>query len=383
MTVIPNRPLTHAPHANCGKLVLILKYLSHAISCYSKQCYSVISAGPPSHNLQHLTNALRYKKLRQKIVSQNKETDKAKEVPKCQETGTCQLYQSSHAVDGDINTCTRTAPFGTTTPDKWTWWYVDLEKVLSIYSIRIQFKDNGEQYVMRQRGRFAGFSLYVSNTTIKEDGYLCYKNGQELPTLDFSTTCVKYARYVIFYNERLDGTTYPTGYQTTIVFTELCEVTVTGCKDPGVYGYNCDLPCPNNCQELRCDIVNGTCLGCTAGWVGGFCNKSCPAGYYGLQCRSTCTGHCRDNLSCNQTTGQCDYGCDNGWTGIHCNTRNSFVVTLKMSETNKIHILTVVEFFKDKNDEISMHWQQEDVTEVVIQDIPGNSVIKVDVESVV
>ncbi|XP_056017449.1 multiple epidermal growth factor-like domains protein 6 [Ostrea edulis] len=256
-----------------------------------------------------------------KIVSQNKETDKAKEVPRCQETGTCQLFQSSHAVDGDINTCTRTAPFGTTTSDKWTWWYVDLEKVLSIFSIRIQFKDYGEQYVMRQRGRFSGFSLYVSNTTIKEDGYLCYKNGQELPTLDFSTTCVKHGRYVIFYNERLDGTTYPTGYETTLVFTELCEVSVTGCKDPGVYGYNCDLLCPNNCQESKCDIVNGTCLGCTAGWVRDFCNKSCPAGYYGLQCRSTCTGHCRDNLSCNHTTGQCDYGCDNGWTGIHCNTQ--------------------------------------------------------------
>ncbi|XP_056017470.1 receptor-type tyrosine-protein phosphatase epsilon-like [Ostrea edulis] len=199
-------------------------------------------------------------------------------------------------------------------PDKQTWWYVDLENVLSIYSIRIQFKDYGEQYgiVMRQRGRFAGFSLYVSNTTVKEDGYLCYKNGQELPTLDFNTTCVKHGRYVIFYNERLDGTE--------IVYTELCEVTVTGCKEFGVYGHDCNLPCPNNCQELRCDIVNGTCLGCTAGWVGEFCNKSCPAGYYGLWCRSKCTGHCRDNLSCNRTTGQCDYGCGNGWTGIHCNT---------------------------------------------------------------
>ncbi|XP_056019827.1 receptor-type tyrosine-protein phosphatase epsilon-like [Ostrea edulis] len=174
---------------------------------------------------------------------------------------------------------------------------------------------------MRQRGRFAGFSLYVSNTTIKEDGYLCYKNGQELPTLDFSTTCVKHGRYVIFYNERLDGTTYPTGYDPANAHTELCEVTVTGCKESGVYGYNCDLHCPNNCQELRCDIVHGTCLGCTAGWVGEFCNTSCPAGSYGLQCRFTCTGHCRDNVSCNHTTGQCDYGCGNGWTGTHCNTQ--------------------------------------------------------------
>ncbi|XP_056017463.1 multiple epidermal growth factor-like domains protein 11 [Ostrea edulis] len=165
--------------------------------------------------------------------------------------------------------------------------------------------------VTRQRGRAAGFSLYVSNTTIKEDGYLCYKNGQELPPLDFSTTCVKHGRYVIFYNERLGGITYPTGYETAAVHTELCEVTVTGCEESDVFGYNCDLPCPINCQESRCDIVNGTCLvGCTAGWVGYFCNKSCPAGYYGLQCNSTCIGHCRDNLSCNHTTGRCDYGCE-------------------------------------------------------------------------
>ncbi|XP_056019843.1 uncharacterized protein LOC130054335 [Ostrea edulis] len=271
------------------------------------------------------------------ILSQNKETDQAKEVPLCQNTGTCQQYNSSHAVDGNITMCTRTAPIGTSYPDKWTWWYVDLEKVLSIYSIRIQFKDYEEQYVKRQRGCFAGFSLYVSNTTKKEDGYLCHKNGQELPTLDLNTTCVKHGRYVIFYNERLGGTTYPTGYETSHIYTELCEVTVTGCKESGVYGYNCDLPCPNNCQELRCDIVNGTCLGCTAGWVGEFCNKSCPAGYYGLQCRSTCTGHCRDSLSCNHTTGQCDYGCGNGWTGMHCNRRNLFI-----SKTNQIHLLIVV-----------------------------------------
>jgi hypothetical protein len=81
---------------------------------------------------------------------------------------------------------------------------------------------------MRQRGRFAGFSLYVSNATRKEDGYRCYENGQELPPLDFSTTCVKHGRYVIFYNERHYGKTYPTGYQTYKVYTELCEVTVTG-----------------------------------------------------------------------------------------------------------------------------------------------------------
>lgn len=81
---------------------------------------------------------------------------------------------------------------------------------------------------MRQRGRFAGFSLYVSNTTDRHDGYLCYKDGQELPPLDFNTNCTTNGRYIIFYNERLVGTTYPVGYETSNVVTELCEVTVTG-----------------------------------------------------------------------------------------------------------------------------------------------------------
>lgn len=81
---------------------------------------------------------------------------------------------------------------------------------------------------MRQRGRFAGFSLYVSNTTDRHNGYLCYKNGRELPPLDFITDCIKYGRYVIFYNERLNGIQYPPGYEPASVATELCEVSVKG-----------------------------------------------------------------------------------------------------------------------------------------------------------
>lgn len=81
---------------------------------------------------------------------------------------------------------------------------------------------------MRQRGRFAGFSLYVSNSTERQSKDLCYKNGPELPSLDFNTNCTKYGRYIIFYNERLSETNYPEKYVTKNVVTELCEVTVTG-----------------------------------------------------------------------------------------------------------------------------------------------------------
>lgn len=84
----------------------------------------------------------------------------------------------------------------------------------------------GEEY--RQRGRFAGFSLYVSNTGEIERSTLCYKDGPQLPLLNFTTSCTEYGQYVIFYNERNDGVFYPKGYQFSTMYTELCEVIVKG-----------------------------------------------------------------------------------------------------------------------------------------------------------
>lgn len=81
---------------------------------------------------------------------------------------------------------------------------------------------------MRQRGRFAGFSVFVSKTGDLQGATLCYKNGPQLPPLDFTSICTKTGRYVIFYNERLDGVKYPDKYEVSTVSTELCEVTVEG-----------------------------------------------------------------------------------------------------------------------------------------------------------
>lgn len=91
--------------------------------------------------------------------------------------------------------------------------------------------------VDRQQGRLAGFSLYISNSDAKspEDikkSTLCYKDGPVLPPLNLTKICNEYGRYVIFYNERLDGIVYPKGYEATNVFTELCEVIVQGNPTP-------------------------------------------------------------------------------------------------------------------------------------------------------
>lgn len=85
----------------------------------------------------------------------------------------------------------------------------------------------------RQRGRFAGFSLYVSDTDVTaisdiKSSTLCYKDGPQLPPLNFTTTCTIHGRYVIFYNERLQNANYSVGYELANVYTELCEVKVQG-----------------------------------------------------------------------------------------------------------------------------------------------------------
>lgn len=85
----------------------------------------------------------------------------------------------------------------------------------------------------RQRGRLAGFSLSVSNIDVStntdiKSATTCYKDGPHLPAINFTTTCIKEGRYVIFYNERLNEVTYPGGYELSNDFTELCEVIVKG-----------------------------------------------------------------------------------------------------------------------------------------------------------
>lgn len=80
----------------------------------------------------------------------------------------------------------------------------------------------------RQKGRLAGFSLFVSNTGDVKSATLCYKGGPQLPPLNFTSICTETGRFVIFYNERLDRHSYPTGYEVYNVITELCEVTVQG-----------------------------------------------------------------------------------------------------------------------------------------------------------
>lgn len=118
----------------------------------------------------------------------------------------------------------------------------------------------------------------MSNTGVIQNSTLCYKDGPQLPPLNFTTVCEVYGRYVIIYNERLNEIGYPEGYASDNVFTELCEVFVYGCEKPGVYGSRCNTKCPENCENNICHIQNGNCFACTSGWTGAICKAECGKG---------------------------------------------------------------------------------------------------------
>ncbi|XP_062575161.1 multiple epidermal growth factor-like domains protein 10 isoform X6 [Saccostrea cucullata] len=228
------------------------------------------------------------------------------------------LDVAANVVDRSFSTCSTT---GASNP---SWWYVDLQKVKSIYDVEIYFRLYDTYLEQRQRERMYGYKLYISNSTdfsLLHQAYLCYNHtGPELPELNVTHVCVSFGRYVIFYNERIPGVTYPNNKRYT--YTQLCEVIVQGCDRDDVYGPFCNNTCPINCQERRCYITNGTCAGCKDGWTGEKCHNACPAGFYGAECRKTCSDRCRDK-TCHHVTGHCD-GCRAGWMGLYCNEKCEF-----------------------------------------------------------
>lgn len=282
---------------------------------------------------------------------------------------TDQDYGSHNAVDGDYSDrsaaggqCSISADSNYTEAT----WGVDLGEVVSISHIDIFYRTDNEKRPTTFTSRMAGFSLYVSNTTSKDDGHLCFheiQNAVGTPSEDQRIQCPFHARYVIYYNERRPEVVYPS-YYSEFAYSELCEVEVYGCRSPGYFGNDCKLMCPANCQERRCNINTGYCLGCLPGYkdqsckhicnemtyglecalncskcrngtschhqngtcihgcadglYGDMCQEECPLGYYGKNCFQQCSENCYVTSRCDRVTGQCDRGCKQGWRTITC-----------------------------------------------------------------
>ena len=80
-------------------------------------------------------------------------------------------------------------------------------------------------------GTFLGFSLYISNTTDRSQGTLCFKDSNyttsTIPPV-VNITCPVHGQYVIYYNERLANVSYPPDYYPYSAYNLLCEVEVYG-----------------------------------------------------------------------------------------------------------------------------------------------------------
>nr|XP_022303346.1 protein jagged-1-like [Crassostrea virginica] len=238
------------------------------------------------------------------------------------QNSTFRSYTADRAVDGRYtNLSVEGGQCAWSAGEQTAEWRVDLGGVKNIHHVLIQYMtdnavwDENNDYTRY----FLGFSVYISNTTNKEDGVLCFRDTNytraTIPN-PVNITCPYHGRYVIYYNNRTHPP-YPEGYSYS-AWIELCEVEVYGC-DVYTYGVDCKR-CGNCSGGVQCDHVTGTCPhGCDPGMRGDKCDLACDNKTYGLDCRESC-GNCSNGEPCHHVDGSCQFGCDDGVFGFKCTT---------------------------------------------------------------
>ncbi|XP_069125813.1 uncharacterized protein [Argopecten irradians] len=210
------------------------------------------------------------------------------------------IWLAEQAVDGcqevtiPSGCCSHTKAEG----QKTAWWRVNLGEFITINYITIYYRDNFQQ-------RFAGYQLYVSNTTSSpQDGVLCFEDTSRTRgalQLNVTHLCPNVSQYVTVYNYRSNPTRQD-WYDNHAVL-ELCEVQVWGCP-VGTYGDgNCDSACSGNCYGGNCNATTGTCF-------------YCVPQTYGAKCEQNCSINCKDRL-CMKENGNCNE-CIDGKRGYRC-----------------------------------------------------------------
>lgn len=110
--------------------------------------------------------------------------------------------------------------------------------------------------------RFLGFSIYISNTTEREDGILCYRDTHHIASTipaNVTALCFMVGRYVIYYNTREGQASRKLDYSA-LTQINLCEVVVNG-KDWIVlvnfwymyysFSVKCNILITENCDKFN------------------------------------------------------------------------------------------------------------------------------------
>ncbi|XP_060078161.1 cell death abnormality protein 1-like [Ylistrum balloti] len=248
------------------------------------------------------------------------------------------VHTSENGVDGNKrqtfsgNSCTHQA-----VEQEEAWWRVDLQRQVTVEKVQIYYRDEGSVWA-GWRNRFAGYEIYLSNTTERNREDRCFQdkseNVNQIQSIVTHEECNGTAQYVTIYNTRNQPKRQ--NWYSSFAFLELCEVEVYGCES-GKYGNrNCNHNCSPNCPGGVCHPSSGNCLYCDdntftnhleenclpcpercAGQCdrAGGCNE-CQDGFFGLECSYRCPANC-GSRKCEKTFGVC-FDCQVGFHGDRC-----------------------------------------------------------------
>ncbi|XP_062596112.1 uncharacterized protein LOC134257523 [Saccostrea cucullata] len=112
-------------------------------------------------------------------------------------------------------------------------WLVNLKSIHSIHDIKIYYRTDNAPWGPSNgyTARFLGFYVYISNTTSRHDGHLCFHDtmytNATIPAV-VNITCPVHGQYVIYYNERPQMSHAHASELSSYAHTELCELEVHG-----------------------------------------------------------------------------------------------------------------------------------------------------------